>query len=75
MIRFINLTEQYYCFDKIEVQGDVLAVFAFINTVNNRFLESDDNSHVFYSREDVSLAFHGTTTKDRLLSLIPKEIK
>jgi hypothetical protein len=45
MIRFIDLTEQYFCNNGVEEA--LPPCWAFIDTTSDKFLTTDDGSHLF----------------------------
>lgn len=64
MIRFVDLTESYWCDNE-----DSSPICAFLNTVSGKFVESSDGGHTFVCIDD----FAGLPEElhNRLRSLIP----
>ena len=53
MIRFIDLSRDYFGVDPGESMEDTMPVCAFVDTITNRFLADSTGSEVFRSIEDV----------------------
>lgn len=80
MIRFVNLRE-YYWFDENETS--CLGPFAFIDTINEKFIEIN-GSQIWFDMEDLNSDLASLRPKssqfiddfiDRITRLVPEEIK
>ena len=68
MIRFIDLTQDYFCLDETCDQGDVLPICAFADTVTNTFV--GDTDQIFSAVPD-SYDIGDSKMLERCLRLIP----
>lgn len=63
MIRFIDLTEQYFCEKGIRCR----ALCAFISTSSDRFYETESGQHIFHDLEEILEHKEG----ERMARLVP----
>jgi hypothetical protein len=68
MIRFIDLTEDYFCLDSSTTPEDVVPVCAFADTITNTFV--GDSNQIFYDIPDLE-DISNKALQSRCISLIP----
>ncbi len=69
MIRFIDMTRDYFCFGDFSAMSTLSPTCAFADTIIDKFLSDSVGCQVFFSREDVA-DIPGMA--DRCLGLIPE---
>lgn len=71
MIRVMDVTEEYYCFDDEEDYADMDRQYIIINTVNDRCVQGDGGNHLWSAYDvlvDVDL---DEELRKRILGKIP----
>jgi len=70
MIRFIDITQAYFrphASDKVALEKVTRQICAFINTTDNKFLDSPDGGQIFHDEEEIMDHIQGK----RMLALVP----
>lgn len=70
MIRFVDLTRDYFCFGELSDPSSLSPTCAFANTITSKFIHDDGGEQIFFSQEDV--ADIEKPLNERCLSLIPE---
>ena len=69
MIRFIDITNDYFCYDELLHSGDFMPVCAFADTTRLEFLSDVAGSQICLSLEDVE---DFGDWKERCLARVPQ---
>lgn len=69
MIRFIDITRDYFALDDDDTLID-MPLCSFINTVNDYFIQDDGGSHVFHDFDDIE-SIANMDHRQRCKNLVP----